>query len=172
MVDAIYMTHAEMLKKVTDLRKIKRGLLADLEIYDYCMTDEIRAAIKTFAAKIPATNAKIAWIAGLNFEAAYQELRNDAAHIDMLLDKARNDYAAAKQLAEKVLENVPAEEVVVEVKRGGKREGAGRKSKGVKKVVSIVLPQKAWDSIDNLIQEGGDIKSYGQYFRVLVTGEL
>jgi len=48
--------------------------------------------------------------------------------------------------------------------RGGARKGAGRKSLGVKKPVSIVLEQHEWDEIDSLIQSG-DYKSYSDYFR-------
>lgn len=53
--------------------------------------------------------------------------------------------------------------------RGGKREGAGRKSIGVKKPVSITLPQEDWDEIDNLIK-AGEFKSYAEYFRSLREG--
>lgn len=48
--------------------------------------------------------------------------------------------------------------------RGGAREGAGRKSMGVKKAVSITLPQQIWNEIDNLIRTG-QVKSYSEYFR-------
>ncbi|MNN54012.1 hypothetical protein D3C81_1688020 [compost metagenome] len=51
--------------------------------------------------------------------------------------------------------------------RGGRREGAGRKSLGVKKPVSITLPEDTWNEIDNLIQSE-KFKSYADYFRSLV----
>lgn len=55
-------------------------------------------------------------------------------------------------------------------KRGGKRAGAGRKSLGVKKPVSITLPDEVWNEIDNLIQNG-DYKSYADYFRSLAISK-
>ncbi|MCV4233328.1 hypothetical protein OHJ21_19275 [Virgibacillus sp. LDC1] len=54
-------------------------------------------------------------------------------------------------------------------KRGGARTGAGRKSIGVKKPVSITLPQEDWNEIDNLIK-AGEFKSYADYFRSLREG--
>jgi hypothetical protein len=54
-------------------------------------------------------------------------------------------------------------------KRGGARTGAGRKSIGVKKPVSITLPQEDWEDIDNLIK-AGEFKSYADYFRTLREG--
>ncbi|OAZ49751.1 hypothetical protein [Paenibacillus polymyxa] len=51
-------------------------------------------------------------------------------------------------------------------KRGGARKGAGRKSLGTKKSVTITLPQERWDAIDDLIKNG-KFKSYPDYFRYL-----
>lgn len=51
-------------------------------------------------------------------------------------------------------------------RRGGKREGAGRKSIGIKKPVMITLPQEDWDTIDSLISSG-QYKGYADYFRTL-----
>lgn len=48
--------------------------------------------------------------------------------------------------------------------RGGARPGAGRKSLGVKKPISITLEEKEWKAIDDLIKEG-EFKSYAEYFR-------
>lgn len=53
--------------------------------------------------------------------------------------------------------------------RGGAREGAGRPSLGVKKAVSITLPQEEWDEIDYLIQVKNEFKSYADYFRYLLN---
>jgi len=50
--------------------------------------------------------------------------------------------------------------------RGGARKGAGRKAIGIKKPVSINLPESAWNEIDNLIQNG-KFSSYAEYFRWL-----
>lgn len=51
--------------------------------------------------------------------------------------------------------------------RGGRRAGAGRKSLGVKKPVSITLPEQVWNEIDNLIQNE-KYRSYADYFRSLI----
>jgi len=48
--------------------------------------------------------------------------------------------------------------------RGGTRQGAGRKSKGIKKTVAINLPSEHWTDIDNLIQNG-KYASYADFFR-------
>ncbi|MFD2334698.1 type II toxin-antitoxin system ParD family antitoxin, partial [Cohnella sp. GCM10020058] len=51
--------------------------------------------------------------------------------------------------------------------RGGARAGAGRKSIGVKRTVSIALPQEGWDQIDKAIASG-EFKSASQFFRFLM----
>lgn len=54
--------------------------------------------------------------------------------------------------------------------RGGRRAGAGRKSLGVKKPVSITLPEHIWNEIDNQIQERIH-RSYADYFRSLILDD-
>lgn len=57
-------------------------------------------------------------------------------------------------------------------KRGGSRQGAGRKSLGIKRPVTITLPEDVWKEIENqLIINGGNYKSYAEYFRRLVLGQ-
>lgn len=51
-------------------------------------------------------------------------------------------------------------------KMGGVREGAGRKRIGVKRPVSITLPEEDWEQIERLIKSG-HCKSYADYFRSL-----
>jgi hypothetical protein len=53
--------------------------------------------------------------------------------------------------------------------RGGARDGAGRKSKGITKKVSITLEQEDWDFIDQCIEHGADINiiSRSAFFRYL-----
>lgn len=63
--------------------------------------------------------------------------------------------------------DIKAEQIKISI-RGGKREGAGRKSIGVKKPVSIALPEEKWLEIDNLIQSG-KYHSYSEFFRDLVN---
>ncbi|SYX84591.1 hypothetical protein [Paenibacillus alvei] len=62
--------------------------------------------------------------------------------------------------------NVDINVDVIKKKRGGARKGAGRKSIGVKKPVTISMPQSEWDEIDSLIQSG-EFQSYADYFRTL-----
>lgn len=52
-------------------------------------------------------------------------------------------------------------------KRGGKRTGAGRKSLGIKKSVTLSLPEEIWNEIDVLIQSGS-YKSCPDYIRSLI----
>ncbi|OBZ12907.1 hypothetical protein A8L34_29660 [Bacillus sp. FJAT-27264] len=54
------------------------------------------------------------------------------------------------------------------MKRGGKRQGAGRKSIGVKKHMALTMPQDMWNEIDDLIQKD-KIGSYSEFFRTLVA---
>lgn len=167
------MLHKEMMEMITKLRANKRHLLAELEINEFLLP-ELKQKIKAWAKRIPARNSNIPWMAGIQFQAAYDEIREEYIYLVGQIDKAVNDYFAAKRVAEHVKAVTAANpnQEVEQPKRGGKRAGAGRKSKGVKKVVSIVLPQEVWDDIDNQIQNDADIGSYSQYFRVLVTGEL
>lgn len=55
--------------------------------------------------------------------------------------------------------------------RGGVRPGAGRKSKGVKKPITMALPQEHWDYIDSLIQNG-DYRGYTDIFRQAIYANL
>lgn len=54
-------------------------------------------------------------------------------------------------------------------KMGGVRKGAGRPKIGLKRPVSITLPEEDWQQIDRLVQSG-HCKSYADYFRRLHEG--
>lgn len=56
------------------------------------------------------------------------------------------------------------------MKRGGVRQGAGRKAKGVRKSVTINLPEGDWEHVQFLIREK-DI-ALSDYFRGLVDRTL
>lgn len=49
--------------------------------------------------------------------------------------------------------------------RGGAREGAGRKKIGLSKSMSITLPEKEWERIDKLVEDG-HVKNRSEYFRL------
>lgn len=61
---------------------------------------------------------------------------------------------------------IKGEQIQISI-RGGRRAGAGRKSIGLKKPVSITLPEEVWNEIDSLIQ-GEKYRSYADYFRSLI----
>ncbi|EGL18554.1 hypothetical protein [Paenibacillus sp. HGH0039] len=69
---------------------------------------------------------------------------------------------------DKRIDSLPKQEPVSAAtpRRGGKRNGAGRKSLGVKKPITITLPEADWIEIDNLIQLGV-YSGYADYFRSL-----
>ena len=47
---------------------------------------------------------------------------------------------------------------------GGSRPGAGRPSVGMRKVVSVSMPEEEWQKIDRLI-ESKNYTGYADYFR-------
>lgn len=97
--------------------------------------------------------------------------------------KVRNDDPKMnwheKCLSEKIPDNLILKAVVehkeemkeeIEIKhnRGGARVGAGRKSKGVRKPVSINLPPNDWDQINEIIESDTiSVSSYAEYFKIL-----
>ncbi|WP_249930854.1 hypothetical protein [Paenibacillus polymyxa] len=92
-------------------------------------------------------------------------LRSKATSLINKKDKFFKDYAGF--CADPIGFNKRREAEAAKVeKRGGARKGAGRKSLGIKKSVTITLPQERWDTIDDLIKNG-IFKSYPDYFRHL-----
>ena len=69
----------------------------------------------------------------------------------------------SKMRNKKKTTEIKGEQLAISI-RGGARPGAGRKSIGVKKAVSIALPEEAWQEIDSLIQSG-EYASYADFFR-------
>lgn len=82
---------------------------------------------------------------------------------ESLIKEAESDKIVSKK---KEIE-IKGEQMQISI-RGGRRAGAGRKSIGVKKPVSITLPVSVWDEIDSVIQSG-KYKSYADYFRSLIS---
>lgn len=88
-----------------------------------------------------------------------------------LIDGAKNlfmQYAAYRR-GEDITESLNTTPENKEDRRGGKREGAGRKpaiEKGIARKVSITLPEEQWAFIDSMI-DGVNIKSLAHYFRML-----
>jgi hypothetical protein len=44
---------------------------------------------------------------------------------------------------------------VIHLPQGGRREGAGRKPKGIRNIITLTLPQEAWDNIERDAQKDG-----------------
>ncbi|WP_418026240.1 hypothetical protein [Paenibacillus sp. JJ1722] len=100
-----------------------------------------------------------------NKDVKINSLRSQSTNLISQKDKFFKDYAAF--CADPIGFNKRREADAAKVeKRGGARKGAGRKSLGTKKSVTITLPQERWDEIDTLIKNG-KFKSYPDYFRHL-----
>ena len=80
--------------------------------------------------------------------------------------------ATTENELKKEIEIIPvATEQIKPTGRGGSRKGAGRKSLGVKRPVSITLPPEMWDEIDNLIQNE-KFSSYADFVRSSIISAL
>lgn len=102
---------------------------------------------------------------------------------DLLIDAAKKlfmEYAAYRRGDDSpeiiTLKSAPENNDVSDRpdRRGGKREGAGRKpamENPVVRKVSITLPKEKWDEIDQMI-EVAEIKSLSNYFRLIVAPEI
>lgn len=89
--------------------------------------------------------------------------------IDLInsIDRSLNDNELKKEI-----EIIPvATEQIKPTSRGGARKGAGRKSLGIKKPVSITLPPENWKEIDNLIQTN-EFASYADFVRSAIFSYL
>ncbi|WP_318626910.1 hypothetical protein [Paenibacillus polymyxa] len=100
-----------------------------------------------------------------NKDVKINSLRSKATDLLKRKDKFFKDYDVFRNDPTGFNKRHEAESAKVE-KRGGARKGAGRKSLGIKKPVTITLPQERWDAIDALIKNG-KFKSYPDYFRHL-----
>ncbi|QYK68290.1 hypothetical protein [Paenibacillus sp. S02] len=100
-----------------------------------------------------------------NKDVKINSLRSKSTDLINKKDKFFKDYAVFCADPIGFTKRREADAAKVE-KRGGARKGAGRKSLGAKKSVTITLPQERWDAIDDLIKNG-KIKSYPDYFRYL-----
>lgn len=98
--------------------------------------------------------------------ATLSTLRAKTRDYTVLQQELAKDYEAFSINPDKFLKEYNEKLNRVE-KRGGTRQGAGRPSLGVKKSVTITLPQEAWDQIDGLIKNG-EFKNYPEYFRSLM----
>jgi len=133
---------------VTRFRYMKKTARNLLEL-SYCKdNDEIQGMVEKLVLMIPHRTEKFLELKDADIS-AIQRLHSDIVHLST---KLCDRYCEAEK------------EGLNQKQRGGKREGAGRKSFGVKKPVSIALPQSVWDDIDDLIQNG-QYKSYADFFR-------
>jgi hypothetical protein len=44
---------------------------------------------------------------------------------------------------------------VIHLPKGGRREGAGRKPVGIRNIITLTLPQEAWDNIERDARKDG-----------------
>jgi len=133
---------------VTSLRGMKKSA-QNLGELSYCKdVSEIQEMVAKLNSMIPHKTEKFLQLKDSDIT-AIQRLHSELVRLHSeLCEKAMNDE----------------KEGLNQKQRGGKREGAGRKSFGIKKPVSIALPQSVWDDIDSLIQTG-QYKSYADFFR-------
>lgn len=101
------------------------------------------------------------------------EIKQERAEMDEKKKVTEIKQEETPKKSPKKKETKIKEEQVTMSLRGGKREGAGRKAIGIKKAVSIALPEDVWDEISNLIQNG-NYESNADFFRsaayVLLSG--
>lgn len=107
------------------------------------------------------------WYEGIQVVMCDDSGMKKETEIKDLLPPASHDTELKKETEIKHSDTLKKEIEIKSEQRGGRREGAGRKSLGVKKPVSITLPEDVWIEIDNLIQNE-KFKSYADYFRSLV----
>lgn len=167
-------------KKVKHLRNLKKAVLIFAANSWTHNNLAFQLAVKLFVKSIPhKTSDFFRWndLSPTGFEARYTELINEYDHISLWESKLleiHNEKNKIETVGIKQPENEEkpikkktgknkGEQLVMSI-RGGKRAGAGRPSKGVKKAVTIVLPDEAWLEIDSLI-ENGEYAGYADYFR-------
>ncbi len=181
------MTKKEFLKKVAELRSMKKSLLAWSK--EPWATPIYNEQVHSFCALIPSKNADLSWKNDDDFESVYKVFYVQFDHLTLLKDRLIKVYEESiapivvpatvvqqepdvpfvpdseptSDLDSVQSDFVPDGQMKLEM-RGGARKGAGRPSKGIKKPVSITIPKEEWDLIDKCIAEG-HYKTYADYFR-------
>lgn len=138
------------------------------------VTKEIKKWIDNFCKQVPSKNVDLEYWLNINttaFETRMQELRGEH---DYIQEQAQTLYlpwvesltigddGKLRKKTEEELKKVPT----IRKKRGGKREGSGRKQIGITKKVSLTLTEQEWQEIDQEITSGS-VGSVSEYFRNL-----
>lgn len=158
--------------KIKQIRILKTQLI-ELRKKPY-VTKEIKKWIDNFCKQVPSRDADLEYWLNINetaFKGRMQELENEHDYIQEQaqklylpwVDSLTFDWSLRKKTEEE-LKKVP----IIKKKRGGKREGAGRKQLGITKKVSITLTEHEWQEIEQQI-EAGAVSSVSEYFRNQIT---
>ncbi|WP_375102224.1 hypothetical protein ACDZ28_00035 (plasmid) [Paenibacillus sp. RS8] len=159
------MEKKEFEKKITGLRAMKQIVSG----MDSNKDKDFRKQAESFKAKIPNTNKNLDWTSeSEGFEEWFNGLEDEYVRLSQwnsLLKKASEIKKKENREKEELKKTPQNKEGQVTLSlRGGARPGAGRKSLGVKRKISIVLPQEDWDYIDSLVAEK-KCASVAEYFR-------
>lgn len=177
------MNQKEFLKEVAKLRTYKKAALALKEMKAPWLNHDMIKAIENIRREVPANNKDIKWDKDSNeFLIRYKEISAEYGYLTDLYETAMKDYQEKKyheeieikatEIKQPEIQKSPKKKKVTEIKgeqlklaiHGGRRKGAGRKTIGIRKPVSINLPAEIWERIDDLIKIS-DIKTYSEYFR-------
>ncbi|WP_256146023.1 ribbon-helix-helix domain-containing protein [Bacillus thuringiensis] len=92
----------------------------------------------------------------LNEIQVYEELINKLKDLKDKYEKGHFDQPKDSNSNQKNEDNALEKEKSnqIQSKRGGKREGAGRKGFGITKKVSVTLPSEVWREIEGLCEKG------------------
>jgi hypothetical protein len=159
------MEKKEFEKKITGLRAMKQ-IVARM---DSNKNKDFRKQAESFKAKIPNTNKNLDWTSeSEGFAEWFNDLEDEYVRLSQwnsILKEApgtKKEENGGKEGLKKTPQNKEGQ--VALSLRGGARPGAGRKSLGVKRKISIVLPQEDWDYIDSLVAEK-KCASVAEFFR-------
>ncbi|MDF1587099.1 hypothetical protein [Marinimicrococcus flavescens] len=163
------MDEKEFWTKVTGLRAMKSVVIRILKSPEASKNKGFREMAEKFKDQIPSKNKDLEWNHDLKgFATRFEELESEYLS---LYDWNRRLKETPETKSEKIEEKdfLKKEPQIKEGQvslslRGGARPGAGRKSLGVKRKVSIVLPAEDWEYIDSLVADK-KFASVAEYFR-------
>ncbi|WP_348623376.1 hypothetical protein ABFT51_20810 [Paenibacillus peoriae] len=174
------MDQKEYLKKMVELRKKKSELLAYSR--EPWANKYLKKSVKDYASRIPVKNSDLPEINSPKFETMMFLSESDYQILVARAKELKNEYKTSmapigspKPVSELVPDSgtpTPSEPVKNDSEgkqmalelRGGRRSRAGRKSLGVKRTVTISMPELEWADIDDMVKRK-EFKSQADYFR-------